>query len=158
MKKQKQTDIARSVMEQIQQGDITMRPRAHYIVFGIVSLGAAISATISIAYLTSILVLWLRIQTSETMAWGARANLADTIADFPWWAAVLSIALFTLAVWLIKRQGRMYRHHTAVIVLMLALVSLTLGIGFSFLETGTHTPRRDGQSQHGGYGRGQFVK
>lgn len=148
MKNHTTTDISQSVMSQIKSGNVRMKPRVYYSLLGTVSLLAVVLAGISVAYLSSILFFWLRVQTADTMAWGARANLNQSIAEFPWWVLVVATALLALAVMLVKHHGQMYRHRTSTIALILVACSLLLGLGLSYLNVGSsHTPKRVDSSE-----------
>ena len=154
MNDRNQDTISASVMDQIKSGKVRMKPRAYYVALSVASVGAVILAGISIAYLSSIMFYWIRIQTADTMAWGARANLNESIASFPWWAALLSLALLEVAVFLVRRHGRMYRHKTTTIATIVIVSSILLGFGLSLFDVGTsHTPN---QQNYRGQGQGQY--
>jgi hypothetical protein len=90
----------------------------------------------------------VRIQTANTMAWGAREHLSEAIASFPWWALIVSLMLLVAAILLVRRQGRMYRHKTRTIALAIVSCSLLLGLGLSSLNIGqSHTPGQPNQGQ-----------
>ncbi len=140
MKEIKQAAIADIVMDKIAHGDIRMRPRVYFSLLTVVSVVTVIFSALSIAYLSSMLFFWVRIQTANTMAWGARSNLDETLASFPWWAFFLALALLAVTALLIKRYGHMYRHRTVGIIFVLLATSLLLGFGFSALGIGSsHT-------------------
>lgn len=136
MKKQTKSTVADIVLRDIKQGRLTMRPRMYFMLLSTVSSIAIATFALSLAYLMSIVFFWIRIQTADTMARGARANLNATLSNFPWWAFLLGAASLALAVWLIKRQGRMYRYKTSIIVVVFTAITLfaalllsTSGIG-----------------------------
>lgn len=152
MSRQATTPIGESVMNQIKSGKVHMKPRAYYILLGAISIGTIILASVSVAYFWSIMFFWARIQTADTMAWGARENLSETIASFPWWALIVSIILLVAAILLVRHQGHMYRHKTRTIALAIVGCALLLGLGLSSLSIGqSHTPRQPSQSQGPGY-------
>lgn len=158
MKTRTPDNISSSVMDQIKSGKVHMKPRAYYVALSIASLGAVVLAGITLAYLSSIMFFWVRIQTADTMAWGARANLSESIASFPWWAALLSLALIIVAVVLVRRHGRMYQHKTSTIAAVLVVGSLLLGLGLSLLDIGApHTPSQPGANGRGP-GQGQNIR
>lgn len=149
MKKPTATDISQSVMAEIKSGNVRMKPRVYYSLLGVVSVLAVVLAGVTVAYLSSILFFWLRVQTADTMAWGARANLSQLMAEFPWWVLVAAVALLSLAVMLVRRHGVMYRHKTSTIALILVVSSLLVGLGLSYLNIGSsHSPKRVDSSQH----------
>lgn len=155
MKKQTSTDIKASVMDQIKSGKIHMRPRSYYTLLGLASAGAVLLAGIAIAYLLSIVFFWIRILVADTMAYGARANLSESISSFPWWVVVLALLFLTLAIMLVRKQGRMYKHKTGTIILFIIVCSLFLGLGMSYLNIGSsHTTgplNKPGQGQGRGW-------
>ena len=127
--------ISSDVMSQIKGGKIAMRPRAYFTALAALSFGVVVASSIVLAYLLNIVFLWMRIEMADTMAWGARANLDARLANFPWWIIPVAILLFTLAVWLTKKHGRLYRHKTSSIVLVLIAVILMLGTSFYFINS-----------------------
>lgn len=155
MKKHTPTDIKASVMDQIKSGKVNMRPRSYYTLLGLVSVGAVTLAGIAIAYLSSIVFFWFRILVADTMAYGARANLSELIASFPWWVVILALLFLAVAVTLVRKQGRMYKHKMSTIILAIIACSLLLGLGMSYLNIGnSHTPNpfnRPGQGQGRGW-------
>lgn len=158
MKKQTSTDIKASVMNQIKSGKVHMRPRSYYTLLGLASAGAVLLAGVAIAYFSSIVFFWFRILAADTMAYGARANLSELIASFPWWVVALVLLFLMVAIILVRKQGRMYRHKTSTIVLVIVTCSLLLGLVLSYLNiSNSHTPNlfsRPGQGQGQGQGRG----
>ncbi len=160
------TPIRDVVMQDIQAGKVTMKPRVYFGSLMALAALTTIAAGLAIAYLTSIVYFWLRIITSGTMAYGARSRLSEALATFPWWLLLAAVALGIAAILLVRRQGHMYRHRTSALVVILVLASLLLGVGFSALNIGQpyaqqHTPMMQQQhsptvEQHGnGYRRGQ---
>lgn len=133
MKTPKQSAVSSSVMEQIKQGKVTMRPRVYYFLLSALSVAAIALSGLIVSYLLGIVFFWLRIQASGSMAWGARANLSELLNSFPWWAVPLTIAIFVAMIWLVRKQGTLYRHKTSTIALALVLLSLIAGIGLSYL-------------------------
>ena len=141
MKKQIPTDIKTSVMDQIKNGKVHMRPRSYYALLGLTSMSAILLAGIATAYLSSIVFFWFRILVADTMAYGARANLSELIASFPWWVVVLALLFLMIAIALVRKQGRMYKHKTSTIIFTIVICSLLLGLGISFLDIGdSHIP------------------
>lgn len=146
MRRQKQ-NVSQSVMDQIKHGDVAMRPRRYFVLLTIASIAAIVFAAILIVYLSSIIFFWLRIQTAGTMAWGARANLASAVDNFPWWALIGSVLLVGLIVWMIKKQGRMYRYRTSLVVLAIVGIVIVAGLSLSYLGHGKmESPRQQNNS------------
>lgn len=130
------TVIADTVMQQIDSGTVSMRPGVYYALLSMLTVLATAAAGVVIAYLTSILIFVGRIATANTMALGARAKLDDAVAAFPWWLLGVAIVLGALAVWLVRRQGRLYKYHVTTVVSVIVVVSLALGLVFSAMNIG----------------------
>lgn len=137
MKKNKTSaSVSDTVLQQIKHGKVTMRPRTYFVLLSIVSVVAITTASLVLAYCFSMLFFWTRIVASDTPAWGARANLSDAASNFPWWAVTVALAMFIIAVWLIKKQGHMYRYKTSVIIGGVAVVTLLVALVLSLLGVG----------------------
>lgn len=134
MKEAEPSNIAGTVMDQIKHGSVRMRPRLYFTVLTAISIAAVVASALSIAYLTSIVFFWVRIQTASTMAYGARTRLSNSIDSFPWWTLIVSVALLIAATLLVKHNGRMYRHRTGVVMLSILGVSLLIGLGLSLAD------------------------
>lgn len=151
--KKKTSDIQKSVMQQISSGHVRMHSKLYFILITVIMIGAGLAGGVLFAYLVSIAAYGIRIETALTPAYGARANLANALAAFPWWLLLLAISLIVLAVWLMRRYGRAYRYSQTAIILTFLLVSTALGIGFSFAGVGGHD---DGQQNM--RGRGAYIQ
>ncbi len=149
MKKSSSGSVSASIMKQIKSGEVKMKPRVYHTLLYAVSIGAIIAAGVTVAYLSSIVFFWIRIQTAGTMAWGARSNLSELVNSFPWWTIPLSVMLVALAVWLVRGHGRLYRHKISTLVAVIVAGSLLLGMILSAFGVGNHTP-----NQTPGPGRG----
>lgn len=131
MTRHTKTEISESVMKQIKHGSVTMKPRVFFSLLTALAIVAVVSAAIATAYAANIVFFWWRVQASDTMAWGARANLSAAIDSFPWWALLLAGVMLGVAVWLIKRWGGLYRYKTRTIVTVIVLASLFVGFAVS---------------------------
>ena len=136
MRRIEQSPVTLNVMQQIKDGSVHMRPRAYFTALLIISLVVAALASLVVSYLISILFMWVRIQTADTMAWGARSNLSVALESFPWWAVIGALPLSVAVVWLIRKQGTLYRHSTVTIIVIFTLFVLLLGAGMSTLGIG----------------------
>ena len=148
MKTRKTPTVSNAVMEQIKHGKVTMRSRLFFTLTFTASIAGVVLAGVAIAYLFSLMTFWIKIETADTMAWGARANLGEALATFPWWILPVILALLIAAAWLIRQQGTMYRYKTWVIALVLVALSLIVGTGMSYLGIGD-IHGSDQQMQHG---------
>lgn len=142
MKKNKTSaSVSDTVLQQIKHGKVTMRPRTYFVLLSIVSVVAITTASLVLAYCFSMLFFWTRIVASDTPAWGARTNLSHAMNNFPWWAVVIAVAMIVLAVWLIKKQGHMYRYKTSAIIGWVVLATLLIAAILSLLGVGVdHRP------------------
>lgn len=153
MKKSKQPSASDAVMKQIKRGNVAMRPHTYFVLLSVISVVAISVAAFVFSYCLSILFFWTRILFADTPAWGARANLSDMTSNFPWWAVLVAAAMFTLAVWLIRRQGHLYRYKTSVIIGWLAFATIIVGVMLSVMgigrEHGPGNPPIDHNQQPG---------
>lgn len=150
MKNRAKSALKDTVMQQIKTGKVSMRPKAHFIALAVVSFGAALLAGITTAYLFSIALLWIRIQSSDTMAWGARYNLAESIASFPWWIAIASVLFLVIAIFLVRKHSHLYKYRISELILVIVLASFILGMAFSLFDIGRpHTPAGTGERGFG---------
>jgi len=141
MTKQKKTQSATTPMQQavlkrIESGEVRMKSRVYFVLLTALTILATVAAGLVISYLVSIVTFIIRIQTANTPALGARANLSEALANFPWWAVVLAVGLVAVALWLMRTHGRMYRHKTSIVLLVLVASSVILGVGMSYAGIG----------------------
>ena len=144
MKKMK-SSIQTTVMQEIEGGHVHMHSRLYFSLIAVTTVLAGVLGGVLLAYATSIASYIVRIQTASTPAYGARSNLADAIASFPWWLLVIAGLLIAGAVWMMRRYGQAYRHARTPIIVIFLLVSIALGVGLSFVNT----DHSDGQNQRG---------
>ncbi|MCA9327397.1 hypothetical protein KDA14_02605 [Candidatus Saccharibacteria bacterium] len=147
----KKQSISEKVMHDISSGTVAMHPRTYFTLLSALVAAVVVTAGLVTAYFTSILYFWVRIATADTMAYGARSRLSDALAAFPWWLLALTILLGVAAVWLVRRQGRLYKHRASTIALLLVAGSLLLGVVFASFDIGQpfaehHAPM---SNQHG---------
>lgn len=155
--KQSVSSIQSAVLDQIRSGKVRMKPRVYFSLLTALTALAVGAAALVMSYLVSIMSYISRIQTADTPARGARANLSEALQNFPWWAVVLVALLLAAALWLMRTHGRMYRHRMSVLVLAFLLVSVALGMGMSYLNIGHPEAGVGGNGEHliesGGRGR-----
>lgn len=136
--------ISSDVMNRIRQGEVRMKPRLYYSLLSVIGLIVGVASGLVVAYASNIIFFWLRITNSSGMAYGARRNLNETLAIFPWWALVLAIISGIVAIIFIRKFGRMYRHKTSTVAIIFVLASLIIGFGVSYLNIGlSNDPIRD---------------
>ena len=120
--------ISKTVMADIQQGRVRMRPKSYFWLMSATSILGIGLASITTTYLCSMFFFWVRIQTAEGMAWGARNKLSEAIASFPWWALVLSPVFIVITIALLRRQGTLYRVRTRTLTTLVVACALVLGL------------------------------
>ena len=160
MKKPQPTSIESAVMSQIKGGKVRMKPRVLFTLLTLSGVGAVLAGGVLMAYVISILTYNVRIETAATPAYGARQNLSDALASFPWWAVAAAALFGALGIWLLRRHSHMYRYPLGLIIGAFLLLSTFLGIGLSFAgfahpEPGTRQPA--GQHQPG-QGGGRYMR
>lgn len=148
--------LQKDVMDRIHRGSVRMKPRIYFTVLWLTGVIATGAAGISVAYLISMASYIVRIQTAHTPAYGARQNLSEAIASFPWIAVIVSTGLVIGAIWLMRKYSRVYRYSITRVVLIFLAISCILGIGLSYTDIGkprTHGNNTDATGQRG-YGGG----
>lgn len=146
--------IADEVMQQIKHGNVRMKPRLYFTLLSIVSFFAVFAAGFAVSYLSSIVFFWLRVETASTMAYGARRNLNEAIASFPWWAVFVAAGLVLLAVILVRKHGTMYRHKAGVVALAIVLLSVIIGFLMYLVGVGSSGTNSHSGSDSNTRGRG----
>lgn len=141
--------IQKEVMGKIHGGSVRMKPRIYFTILWLFGVASGVAASLTFAYLVSMLVFITRIQTSSTPAYGARHNLSDAIATFPWWAVFLSLGLAIVAIWLMRKYGRIYRYKISYVVTLFILCSLLIGVMLSIVNIGHSDGRNTKPSNNG---------
>ena len=126
--------VASSVMQQIRDGRIKMRPRVQFALLSATSIAAIILLASLASYMSSILILWWRIETADTMAWGARANLDRMLENFPWWIVVLTLAAVGVLIWLVRQQWTLYRFRVGYLIAVVVTAVILGGFIISSLS------------------------
>jgi glucan phosphoethanolaminetransferase (alkaline phosphatase superfamily) len=123
-------------MQQINDKDIVMKPRLYFSVLSIVIGALSVLAGLILAYCMSMSYFWLRIQTADTMAYGARRNLSEAMSNFPWGWVLAAVALSSAAIWLLRSNSRMYRHRTVTVLGMFILLATICSLLFYSVGVG----------------------
>lgn len=145
--------ISSIVMQQIKDDKVKMHPGFYFTLISIAIVIINLASGAALAYLSSIIFFWLRIINSDSMAYGARRNLGELAADFPWWVIVVFSTLTIFVVFLIKRYGTAYRHKTRYLILIIVATSLIAGFAMSSLGIGNLNHSNQNKPQHPGYNR-----
>jgi cytochrome bd-type quinol oxidase subunit 2 len=140
---QKKQSLQDVVMQRISSGEVDMKPRAYFALLGVATVAASLLAGILLAYVTSIFTYIIRIQTADTPAYGAKANLAAALAEFPWWLLLVALASVFFAVWFARRNSRLYRRSFVSVAVAFVVISAIVGIGFSYAGIGHSSQEGD---------------
>jgi len=133
--KHTKSSIQTTVMQQISDGRVRMHSRLYFSIITAVSIVAGLAGGALITHNVSIATFMIRIQGASTPAYGARSNLAEAIGEFPWWLVVVAGLMIAVAIWMMRRYGRAYRHERTPLVAIFLLASVVLGISLSFVNT-----------------------
>lgn len=105
-------NIADSVMREIREGNLKMRPRLYFIAGSILIFIGLIFSVLSSVFLVGLIRFSLR--THGPMG---EYRLAELIDSFPWWAAVLAVLGLIIGVWLIRQYDFSYKINFKIIII-----------------------------------------
>ncbi len=152
--KRQDSSMRSAVMARIGSGKVSMRPRVYFTLMSFAVGAASLASGLLLAYTTSIFTYIVRIQTADTPAYGAKANLASALAEFPWWLLVVALLLVAGTVWLARRNTRLYRRSFSSIVGFLVIVSMLVGVALSYAGVGHPDETLHREFQQSAPGRG----
>lgn len=132
----KQSTLAAAVMRRIEDKEVAMKPRLYFAVAAVLVAALSVVSGLLLAYVMSMGYFWLRIVTADTMAYGARRNLSQALADFPWWLLALAVALAAISLWVVRKHSRLYRYPVATLLATFLFLSALCSLGFSILGIG----------------------
>lgn len=143
--------VSEEVMQKIKHGNVRMKPRLYFSLLSAATLSIGLIAGMVLAYLWSIVFFWIKVETADGMAYGARRNLGEAITAFPWWALIIAAALLVLVVLLVRKHGAIYRHKPLTVALVVVLISIGAGLLLSSWGVGDigHA-RQDGRNPERG--------
>jgi hypothetical protein len=137
--------IEEAVMSKIQTQQVKMKPHYYYTLLGLLGISFVLLAGFVMAYAMSVLSLWLRIQSIDRPAYGARMNLSNMINDFPWWALIIAVVLLVLGIIVIRKIGSLYKVRLAYLIPAVIAIALIAGVTFSYTSLPdtfkNHSPR-----------------
>jgi len=105
-------NIADSVMSQIRQGKLKMRPKIYFIlgsVFTMAGLAAAIAVSV---FLVSLIRFAFRVHGPI-----GQYRLDQLLSVFPWWAPVLAVVGLAVGIWLLRQYEFSYKTNFWVIII-----------------------------------------
>lgn len=158
--------IEKSVMDQINSGQVHMRRRTYYI--ALATLSAVIVALLAFAssYFMSIATLWMRIDAATGQAYGAKRNLASMVEAYPWWSILLGLLSLGLVIYMVRKLGNLYKVKLIYLIPAIVILFMALGLALSYSPLPDmfdhkggnmmqNNPNYDSGSPMGGYRHGQ---
>lgn len=124
--------IEKTVMSKINSGQIKMHKRSYYVSLGLLAAGMIALLVFATTYFASIASLWLRIDSAPGQAYGAKANLADMVQQFPWWSVMLGALTLVAIVIIIRKFGKLYKIRLLYFVTAMLIFFAVLGIALSY--------------------------
>ena len=105
-------NITDSVMREIHEGKLKMRPRLYFIIGSILIFIGLTSSILSSIFLVGLIRFSLRAHGPM-----GEYRFAQMLDSFPWWAAVLAVLGLILGVWLIRRYDFSYKINFKIIII-----------------------------------------
>ncbi|MDD4271294.1 MAG: hypothetical protein PHF50_00635 [Patescibacteria group bacterium] len=105
-------NIADSVMREIHESKLKMRPRFYFIIGSSLILIGLVFSVISSVFLVGLIRFSLR--THGPMG---EYRFAQLIESFPWWAIILAISGLIIGVWLIRQYDFSYKINFKIIII-----------------------------------------
>ncbi len=122
-----QSTVSDKVIRQIKDGKVQMRPAIYFTILSFITIILSLISSVAISYSSSIIFFWIRVISSNTGAYGARRNLSESIALFPWWTLlIIAVAIISLII-LIGKHGDAYKHKTSKILFIILAISIIAG-------------------------------
>lgn len=122
----KKSKIEQNVMKSINSDKVHMKPKIYYTSISILWLTLTGLLSILSMYIISIISFWIRISLSTGRAYGAKANLAALISEFPWWLTLLSLLIIFVIIYLIRHHSKLYRIKLSIFI-PITIITLLLG-------------------------------
>lgn len=153
----KQTnDIKDQVMAKISSGEVKIRSRNYFMFIGALVAATALVGGLLAAYVVSMSLYWLRIQSSPGSAYGANRNLQEMLTNFPWWTIVLSVVLIIGIVRAVRSYKQYYRFSRLKLAILVTVIIVILGLVLSSVQYPKSLYK--GQGNRWGAGNGQHNK
>ncbi len=105
-------NITTSVMDQINQGRLKMRPKFYFVLGSVLSLGGLVASIVISVFSVSLTRFILRARGPMS---GYR--LEQILSDFPWWLPVLAILGLVGGAWFLRRYDFSYKKNFWLIAL-----------------------------------------
>jgi uncharacterized protein YacL len=115
-------NITENVMEQINQGEIKMKPKTYFIIGSILTFVGLISSIIVSIFLFGLIRFSLR--THGPMG---NYRFDQIISNFPWWTMLLAIGGLFIGILLIRKYDFSYKKNPLIIMLGFILAIFVAG-------------------------------
>ena len=115
-------NITDSVMNEIHQGKIKMKPRIYFILGSILTFIGLISSIVISIFLFGLIRFSLR--THGPMG---QYRFDQLLSNFPWWIIILAIFGLILGIWLIRKYDFSYKIKPWVVILGFVLAIVIAG-------------------------------
>lgn len=129
--------VARKVMQQIESGRVTMRPRWQFVLVTALGIAALVATAILTVFLANLVVFKLRLASSGRPMYGLRANVDYLAGHFPWLAFVFGTASIGLLLWIIHKFDFSY-HLGRWLLAAVVVLSLATGTAVAFTNLNNH--------------------
>lgn len=122
------TDLQDKVLSKIKHGELTMRPRAYFVLKAAALVAVAFAVLVVSVFICNFIFFILRLNGHESLL-GRPGGLWLFLRFFPWGLLILDALLFALLGWLIK-QFR-FGYSTPFVYLGLLSLALVVSLGFA---------------------------
>lgn len=119
------------VLDQIQHGQVRMRPRWQFVILTILGVVGLVATAIVTVFLVNLVVYKLRLVNADRPLHAAQTELSYLAGSFPWLAFGIGLVCLGLFIWLWRRRDFSYRLGWWPLIVVV-LLSLVVGIGLAF--------------------------
>jgi len=115
-------NITDSVMDQIHQDKIKMRPKMYFFLGSALTFVGLVSSMVVSVFLVGLIRFSLR-------SHGPRGayRLDQLLASFPWWAVILAIVGLGVGIWLVRRYDFSYKVDFEIVIIGFVLAAIVGG-------------------------------
>lgn len=110
--KEKMVSFEKEIMTRISSGEISMKPRWHFIAGSFVGFSSLIGLSVGVVYLTNIVFFLLR-KHGRMGQW----RLEMMLNSFPWWIPIAAIVGIAVSIWLLKKYDFSYKKNFLFIII-----------------------------------------
>lgn len=99
-----QTDLEKTIMDQVKTEKIVMKPRWYFIAGSVLTFIGLTAASVGAVFLTNMMLFLLRRHGQ-----GGSLRLQQMLGSFPWWIPVLAIVGIVFGIWMLKKYDFSYK-------------------------------------------------